>query len=291
MEKFSTWRDKGTGISPFLPVDQPSSSFKSYIVNPILLAFKWPSFIVLYLLASFAPKIILRVIARFYLGVSEIDLLIEGIRKLKRADIEKNKLDVGDIVVANFVSPIDIFVLFLVSKVKSLGDIVVIIPHQNSLYSFLAWDLVSLCFQALEDPVQNGKKVIDFQQATKGKLAVVFAEGTASNNKAVLPLQNAVAPLLAAPGSQVKVAIVRYHPGAVSLPVPHKTPFQYVCSLLTLRQVFVKVKLVPVGEKTLKSCKNAFAENGLSSVELGAADKVKFYAYFQNYALTSITNK
>ncbi|GEQ69276.1 hypothetical protein JCM33374_g2947 [Metschnikowia sp. JCM 33374] len=290
MEKFSNWRDKGTGISPFLPVDAKVSPVRKYAVNPALLAVKWPFFIALYLLASVAPKPATKLILKLLFSVSDIDLSVEGVRKSNTREIVKHKPSKGEIVVSNVVSPLDIFVIFIISTVTSLSSIAVVIPWKNDLYAFTAWHAVSVFFLPLASSVIQGTRIegnILDHESLKGKLVVVFAEGTASNNKAILPLQSQCSKVLSSGVSvPTKVTVLRYYPGTLTLPIPHMTQAQYVSKMLTLpTKAFVKVKIVPLQNVTLKACEQAFVENGLNRVELGVEQKAEFFKYFQDYSL------
>lgn len=287
MEKFSNWRDKGTGISPFLPVDPQVPAFRKFVINPALLALKWPLFVVLYTLASVAPKPATKIIFKWLFSVADIDLLVEGVRKSNVKEINAHKPSEGEIVVLNLVSPLDVFVIYLISSVSSLSSIVVVLPWKNNLYSFTVWQFLHTFFLSLENPVEHGTRLdVGAEKTLKGKLAIVFAEGTSSNNKAVLPLQQQCFPFLQATKAPVKVTVLRYFPGTLSLPVPNLTENQYVSRLFTLPgKAFVKVKVVPVQNVSTKACQMAFVENGLNHVELGLNEKTEFFKYFQNYSI------
>ncbi|OBA21503.1 hypothetical protein METBIDRAFT_42659 [Metschnikowia bicuspidata var. bicuspidata NRRL YB-4993] len=287
MEKFSNWRDKGTGISPFYPVEVKVSAARKYVVNPVILALKWPFFVALYLFASVAPKAATRIIFRSLFSIADIDLLVEGVRKSNANETNAKKPSVGEVVVLNLVSPLDIFVIFLTSNVESLSSLVVVIPWKEDLYTFTAWEALSVLFQPLDSSITQGARLGgDARDMMREKLVVVFAEGSASNNKAILPLQPPCAQLWQSGDPPVKVAVLRYYPNGLSLPVPHMTKAQYVSRLLTLpSKAFVKVKIVPLRAASLKACQAAFVENGLCHVQLGVEEKLKFFEYFQDYSI------
>ncbi|KAM9905142.1 hypothetical protein OXX79_002323 [Metschnikowia pulcherrima] len=287
MEKFSNWRDKGTGISPFLPTVVQTSSIRKFVVNPAVVAVKWPLFALLYLLVSVAPKPATRLIFSWLFSIADIDLSVEGVRKSNTKEIDAQRPSSGEIVVSNLVSPLDIFTIFLLSKVRSLSSIVVLIPWKTDLYKFTVWESLSLFFLPLESSISQGTKLEgNYQNALNGKLAVVFAEGTPSNNKAILPLQQQCAQLWSGLSIPVKVAVLRYYPSTISLPVPHVTRSQYLSKLFTLPgKAYIKVKIVPVKLPSLKMCQAAFVENGLNQVELGVQEKIEFFKYFQNYSV------
>lgn len=285
MEKFSAWRDKGTGISPFMPVDSPKSALRKYVADPLLVALKLPIFVVLYYAAFLAPKVVVRFVLFTLLGFSDIDVLVEGVRKLKVDEINRSRPSVNNVVIQNFVSPLDVFLLFYVSNVTSLRSIVVVIPRGDGLYTFSVWEALSLNFEELESHAL-GTKLADYS-ALKGKLVVLFPEGTASNNRAVLKFASVPQSLFDMPGFTTKTMAVRLYPNSAALPVPHLTKLQYLRKLLTSSGSYAKIKIIPHAKGSLALAKLAFADNGLNSVDLGLEQKKKFYAYYKDYALAN----
>lgn len=289
MEKFSTWRDKATGISPFMPVETPKTPLRKYVVDPVLVAVKLPLFVVLYYLSFLAPKPITRFVLATLFGISQIDVLVDGVRKLKTDEINRNRPGVNNVVVQNFVSPFDVFLLFSISNVSSLSSIAVLVPHDGALYRFTPWQTVQLCFGGL-DGATHGTKVTKYFDELKNKLVVLLPEQTPSNNRAVLPFAAVPSALFEMPSFTTKTVVLRMYPNSLALPVPHMTPFQYLVKMLSLpASSFVKVKIVPHAKGSLALAKLDFADNGLSTVELGLAQKRDFYAYYKSYALTNFT--
>lgn len=279
MEKFSNWRDKGTGIAPFMPHESPKSTLVLYVLDPFVLLLKWPLLVVLYGLISVAPKAITKQLLSL-LSVSDIDLLVEGVRKLRVDQVNASKPTIGEVVVSNHVSPLDVFVVFVTSNVSSLSDIQVIVPQNQKFYSFTVWEVLAM-------PFNSPRHVLDLSHLLASpdpkKLALVFAEGSTTNNKAVLAFDSSVTSMLA--DKKVKVAVLRYYPATVSLPVPHMSRTKYVSKLLTAKKGYVKVKLVPQEKTSISALQNAFLENGLSAVELTPADKASFYDYYLDFSL------
>lgn len=287
MEKFSTWRDKGTGISPFMPVENPKTLTKK-LLNPLLLAFKLPVFFLLYSISFIAPKPVVKLILSLF-GVSEIDVLVEGVRKVKTDEINKKKPAQNEVVVANFISPLDILLLFCISNVTSVSNIAVVIPGNGSLYQFSVWQFVLVSFSPLEEFLAEGTK-LDNYTSLQGKLVVLYPEGTPSNNRAVLPFEKIPQSFFEMPKFSYKTVVLRMYPNNLTLPVPHLTKFQYLCKALTLGNSLIKMKIVPLEKAySLTLAKLVFAENGLSIVDLGLTEKTKFYTYYKGYALADVT--
>lgn len=282
MEKFSTWRDKGTGISPFMPAENVKGPLQKYITGPLLLLVKLPAFFILYSLSLIAPKAVIRLLLSLF--VSAIDVLVEGVRKLKSAEIDKFKPTINDCIVSNYVSPLDVLLLFSIST-ASLGQTVVVIPSNGELYSYSVWQFVLESFTTLI----NGQKLTNFD-TLKDKLVLFFPEGTPLNNKAVLPFSKTPEKLFSMANFNYKTVVLRVYPNSITLPVPYLSKFGYLLKTLGLARGFVKVKIVPATLKyTLAQAKLVFPENGLNFVDLGLDAKKRFFAYYSDYALANVT--
>lgn len=287
MEKFSAWRDKGTGISPFMPADIPKSPVKKYVVDPVLILVKAPLFYFLYALAALAPKPAIKVVLSLVFGFEDVDVLVEGVRRTKTDEIDQNRPAVNQVVISNWISPLDIFVIFSLSTVASLGQIAVVVPTKGSLYRLSAWQTVSLFFGG--DVTVIGVKISTLA-SLKGNLVVLFAEGTSSNNRAVLPFVETSLMVFDTPGFTYKTVVLKMYPNSLTLPIPHLTKWQYLYRLLThLGKGYIKVKIVPMEKVSPISLKVIFADNGLSTVELSLEQKAKFHEYYQSYALSNFT--
>lgn len=280
MEKFSAWRDKGTGIAPFIPLSTPKTSIKKYVLDPVLLVVKLPLFFVLYWLSVVTPKAAIKTILSWSFGIS-LDISVAGVRKLNISEIHQAQPDKNSIVVSNFTSPLDIFVIFLSSKVSSLSAVTVLVPIDNTLYILTPWQVAWWCFQPIG--LKCGIKLTsENEKNLKNKLVVVFAEGTTSNNRAVLSMNSVIEPLFSMSGFKYQTTLLLWYPNTVSTPIPIKTPFLYLCGLLTLSSgSYVKVKITPNDKGSLSASRAAYQENGVNLINLGAADKKKFFEYYQ----------
>lgn len=293
MEKFSNWRDKGTGISPFMPVDNPQQPLKKFLVNPVVVAVKLPLLYILYAFTLMAPKPVLLVILKHIFGVSDIDLLVEGVRKLKTAEIDRKRPGLNHLVVANFISPIDVLLLFVISAATSINSVVILLPRDGKLHALSFWQFAKVPFLEPGAPL-NGAELADYA-TLKNKFVILFPEGTSSNNKAVLPFDKSIDPkLLQLSGFSYLTIVLRVYPNLITLPVPNVTPFQYMCKLLTVGKVFVKAKIVPhlgLEPYSIKAAREVFPDNGLSLVgdDMNVKEKTKFFAYYKGYALSQVT--
>jgi len=287
MEKFSAWRDKGTGISPFMPLDIAKSPVKKYVVDPILLLVKLPVFFILYIVAAVAPKPAIKAVFSLLFGFSDIDVLVEGIRRTRTAEIDRNRPGINQVVISNWISPLDVFLVYILSNVASLKQVAVVLPSNGALYTVSAWLTISLFFG--EEVVNVGEKIVDFS-SLKDKLVLYFVEGTASNNRAVLPFASTSTSYFDSPGFTYKALVLKMYPNSLTLPIPYLSRWQYLTRLLThLSKGLFKVKIVPMETISANSLRLVYADNGLSTVELGSDQKEKFREYYKSYALSNFT--
>lgn len=269
-----------------MPVDLVKSPFSRFLVDPILLLLKVPLFFLLYALAIVAPKPTIKAVLSILFGFQEIDVLVEGVRRTKTAEIDKNRPALNQVIISNWISPLDVFLVYSMSNVASLNQIEVVVPNKGALYSMSAWQTISLFFGG---DVSVGKK-IDTYSSLKGKLVVYFAEGTASNNRAVLPFARAPSGFFDVLGFSYKFLVLKMYPNSLTLPIPHMSKWQYLSRLLThVGKGFIKAKIVPIDKASANTFRLIFADNGLNTVELGAEQKEKFFEYYQSYALTNFT--
>lgn len=289
MEKFSTWRDKGTGISPFMPPESAESFAFKFIVSPVLVCVKAPLFVLLYLATYIAPKPAIKLAFSWLLGIKDIDLLVEGIRKTKTEEINRHKPQLNDVVIVNLISPLDVFILFVVSAVNSLRQIVVVVSSPDGLMRFSVWEYVSFMFSDLDSRFPKDNKLSSFKEL-EGKMVIFFPEGTSTNNKAILPFIQIPESFLSIPGFSYKTIVLRMYPNILTLPVPHMTKSQYIRKLLSQREkTFVKVRIVPNEKASLNASKVIFAENGLNTVQLGLKEKKDFFTFYRSYTVSKLT--
>lgn len=281
MEKFSNWRDKGTGIAPFIPLSAPKTPVTKYLVDPLLILVKFPFFIILYWFTLLAPKPAVKAIFIWIFRIST-DVLVEGLRKLNKAEILRSLPDKNTVVVSNFSTPLDVFVIYLSSKVSSLSAVKVIVPIDSALYVLSAWQAAWLCFQPIGQ-VCGTKLTSQNEKTLANKLVVVFAEGTSSNNRALLSFSSVLEPIFALKGFSYQTMLLLWYPNTIPVPIPVVGPIQYMAQLFTLSsRPYVKVKITPNPQGSLKASKLAYQDNGVNMVDLGVAEKKKFYEYYQS---------
>ncbi|KAH3660172.1 hypothetical protein OGAPHI_007377 [Ogataea philodendri] len=191
MEKFNDWRDKGTGISPFMPIPPPNSSVVvKYIAGPVFALLKLGPAVVLGLLltitwpVSFLFKPLLRLFLLLIFNVSEVEFTADGVKRSNTKQINAKRPKNGQIVFVNFSSPLDSLVLFLSSTSSST---VFLFADSKGNLRQLSGLIDSFKF-ALSQPIiypASDKGISDLSKY-KSKVVFIFAEGTTSNNRGVL---------------------------------------------------------------------------------------------------------
>ncbi|KAI0462946.1 hypothetical protein LJB42_003750 [Komagataella kurtzmanii] len=185
MEKYTTYRDKGTGISPFLPLNKPKVNIFLRLAGVVLGVLKLLVLLIVGLLYPVVPLLSTKAVL-FLLNV-DVDVSVDNIKKANKPLIQLNLPQKGDFVISNYQSPLDPLVLSLITN-NRLKNIVWLIPDiEGNLYEY---SLFGVVVHALSSPnlhaQKNGKK-IQLSSISESKTVFLFPEGTTSNNKSILP--------------------------------------------------------------------------------------------------------
>ncbi|KAF9156522.1 hypothetical protein DFQ26_009311 [Actinomortierella ambigua] len=195
MEKFSRWRDAGTGIQPFLPpvpARQSTSALES-LISALSMVIK-P---VLGLAKLLVAAVVSTVMFIFVDGIGSILTETVTLRRGRSAGAAassskkasgKKAMPWGQIIVSNWTSYID--VLYLAFRYDPVFT--QIYPDTLTVREVSMWKAMELSGSYPELAPPQGVQtypLIDFlkdsQQKGKGPI-VIFAEGTTSNNRALL---------------------------------------------------------------------------------------------------------
>ncbi|KAK6456236.1 vacuolar protein sorting protein 66 [Scheffersomyces xylosifermentans] len=291
MEKFSSWRDKGTGISPFMPVPFPLEQEKSTVKKWLQLTVKTLVFLVklpflilftlIYYLTSFKP------LAQFVLlilfGFNNLDFSVENVKKSNTIAINKNKPGANEVIVVNYVSPLDGLIYAVISKTWNWRNIKILIPVQSGeLYEYSIWSLILHAF----DNTHLGTPIGDSDHY-KSKVVFLLLEGTTSNNKALLPFVK-LKPSYTFKGFTVKSLVVKIKPAYFTLPIP-TSKIGYLFELLTnldqLKNNYIRLKSYQFDSFAPETIKSSFEMNSLNAINqnLNIAEKENFIAYYNNH--------
>ncbi|OUM51555.1 hypothetical protein BVG19_g658 [[Candida] boidinii] len=200
MEKFSDWRDKATGISPFMPIPKPKGSIViNNIIKPITFIIKLPILIILSIFFIFFNNILtikpirdfflFNLILKFIFNIKDIEVIVEGVKKSNLKLINDKKPEINDICILNYSSPFDAVAFSLISKsnkiVYLLSDKNGNLMKFNSLFNFFKFTAFNQNINDEDSTICDGGILKDVSEL-RGKTACVFFEGTPSNNKSIL---------------------------------------------------------------------------------------------------------
>ncbi|TVY33735.1 putative lysophosphatidic acid:oleoyl-CoA acyltransferase [Lachnellula subtilissima] len=257
MEKYSQFRDRGSGIAPFFPVSsQPAGIYLP--VHIFLFLFKLPFFIAIsstyflflqwFPLGSLAKKAILWMILGIP-GVWWIDLQIDGVKKGSLAKKHEGRVpEPTNIIASSFTSPIDS--LYLAAIFDPIFT--VSYPHTRQV-QFVS--LFGAIFRALAKPKEyppKGAKMTDLKTLLAEhptRVIVVFPECTTTNGKGIMPFSPSL--LTTPPGTKIFPISLRYSPPDITTPVPGQY-WAFIWNLLSQPTHCIRVRIAEVVYNTSK---------------------------------------
>ncbi|CAG8983160.1 hypothetical protein HYALB_00010308 [Hymenoscyphus albidus] len=257
MEKYSQYRDRGSGIAPFFPVSSqpagiylPGRIFLFVIKLVFLLAASTTYFFVLqwFPLPSLVKKAMLWTILGIP-GVWWIDLQIDGVRKGSLAKKHTGRVpEPGDIIASSFTSPLDS--LYLAAIFDPIFTISY--PHTRQVQYI---SLFGAIFRALSSPREyppNGAKMTDLHTLVAEhptRVIVVFPECTTTNGGGIMPFS----PSLLSTPTKTKIFPIslRYTPPDVTTPVPGQY-WSFCWNLLSQPTHLIRVRIAEVVYNTSK---------------------------------------
>ncbi|KFY41158.1 hypothetical protein V494_03166 [Pseudogymnoascus sp. VKM F-4513 (FW-928)] len=247
MEKYSQFRDRGSGIAPFFPVTSPSSTL--YLpVNIFLFVVKLPLFLAIAVayffflqwlpLGAFVRKAMLWVILGAP-GIWWIDLQIDGVKKGSLAR-EKQRLPApSSIIASSFTSPVD--ALYLAAIFDPVFTVSYPGTRQVRPISLLGAMLRAL--SAPEEAPAADVKLVDLGTLVSenpDSVIVVFPECTTTNGKGILPLSPS---LLTVPATTKIFPInLRYSPPDITTPIPGSY-WSFIWNLLSQQTHCIRVRI------------------------------------------------
>ncbi|KAI9711989.1 MAG: hypothetical protein M1820_001697 [Bogoriella megaspora] len=226
MEKYSQYRDRGSGIAPFFPVPtQPSGALLPFniflfaIRIPILLTFS----IVYFVVFSWLPIGSLIKKASLWLilgtpGIWWIDLQIDGVKKGSLSKYTKTRLPgPNTIIAASHTSPLDALYLAAIFDPIFTASY----PSTRLVQPLSLFHAIIHALQAPSPTPPRNTPLVPLSTLlaqNPDRAIVVFPECTTTNGRAILPFSPS---LLSSPGD-VKIFPVslRYTAPDITTPVP-----------------------------------------------------------------------
>ncbi|KAI9723557.1 MAG: kinesin-like nuclear fusion protein [Chrysothrix sp. TS-e1954] len=229
MEKYSQYRDKGSGIAPFFPIPQEPSGvylpFHLFLVIfriPFLLTIGLSYFLCLQYLpiGPLGRKAALWAILSVP-GIWWVDLQIDGVRRGSLSKATSQLPRPGSILVASTTSPLD--ALYLAAIFDPIFTIS--FPHSKliipvSLFRAILQPLLpsSLALSPPTGSTSHLTTLPELAAANRDRVIVVAPECSPTNGRAILPLS----PSLLSVPPEVKIfpTSLRYTPADVTTPLP-----------------------------------------------------------------------
>lgn len=267
MEKYSQYRDRGSGIAPFFPV-RPDPSGIALPLHVFLFACRLPlllgaSAIYFLLLSWLSVGLLVRKAALWLIlgipGVWWIDLQIDGVRRGSLAKHHKNRLpSPGTVIASSFTSPLDALYL------AAIFDPVFTISYPNTrlverVNLFRAF-LHALAPPATHPPPNAKLTTLAALIAQNPDTSiVVWPECTTTNGRGILPFSPS---LLTVPArTKIFPLSLRYSPGDVTTPIP-QTYFDFLWNLCSKPTHCIRVRIAEAVFNTSASPKQSAAASG-----------------------------
>ncbi|KAJ9134611.1 Acyltransferase [Pleurostoma richardsiae] len=271
MEKFSQFRDRGSGISPFIPINTPSSAASS-ILHAFVFIFRLPFFLT-YVVAYFLllQHLPLPAVGRKLLlwgmmgipGIWWVDLQIDGVKRGSLSSQPPERVPhPRSVIAASFTSPID--ALYLAAVFDPVFTVSYPSTRKVQRVSLLRAVLLALSPKQFA-PAPTGKNLTDLRALLErypGRAVAVFPECGTTNGKGVLPFSPS---LLAVPrGVKIFPVSMRYTPPDITTPVP-RAYAGFLWNLLSRPTHCIRVRIAEATYNT------ASATNGVEPVDSSSA--------------------
>ncbi|KAH8909139.1 hypothetical protein BR93DRAFT_531856 [Coniochaeta sp. PMI_546] len=226
MEKFSQFRDRGSGVAPFAPISTPSTPLLS-AAHVALFSFRLPIFLFFFTLYfTTLHHLPLPLAARKLLlwglmsipGIWWIDLQLDGVKRGTLSSAPRYRVPYpGSVIAASYTSPLDILYL------AAVFDPVFTISYPGSRKVRRVGLLGALAhtFSAPPSHPPTGAGLTDLAAliaANPDRVVAVFPEGGTTNGRGVLPLTPSLASVPA--DKRIFPVSMRYTPPDITTPVP-----------------------------------------------------------------------
>ncbi|KAI6246843.1 putative lysophosphatidic acid:oleoyl-CoA acyltransferase [Erysiphe necator] len=271
MEKYSQFRDRGSGVAPFFPIKAKSSG-KYLPIYILLFIVKFPFIIIAaiyFLLLQWLPLAPVRKAMLWILlgipGLWWIELQIDGVRKGSLAKKHAGRIPgPSDVIASSFTSPID--ALYLAAIFDPIFTISY--PHTEKVQIV---SLLSAIFRALAKPEEyppKDAKMTDIKTIVadnQDRAVVVFPECTTSNGLGILRL----CPSLLTVSSKTKIfpLHLRYTPPNITTPIPWLY-FSFLWNLLATPTHSIRVHIAKPLYNNTPSQVNSIGHITITSSEI-----------------------
>ncbi|KAL6799484.1 hypothetical protein GGI42DRAFT_56260 [Trichoderma sp. SZMC 28013] len=248
MEKYSQFRDRATGIAPFLPVSSPSSAISTlthvllFLVRlPIFLTYALGYFIVFHPLPL---PVFIRKIALWGLmaipGIWWIDLQLDGVKRGTLSEQPRERVPhPGSIIAANFTSPVDaIYLAAIFDPVFTISY-----PGERKVRRIGLLQAVMKALAPVTTQPAPSAQLVDLKELVKqypNRVIAVFPECGTTNGKAILPFSPSI--LQTPPDVHIFPVSIRYTPSEITTPIPGQW-LRFLWTLLSRPTTCIRVRI------------------------------------------------
>ncbi|KAA8907368.1 hypothetical protein FN846DRAFT_947569 [Sphaerosporella brunnea] len=247
MEKFSNYRDRGTQIAPFLPINGQRSTFQT-IYGAIIFLFRLPFFL------SVAGSYLLFVhwlpvgslIRKAWLwsilgvcGVWWVDLQVEGVKRGSLARAATKLPGPGNIIVSSYTSPLDaIYLAAIFDPIFTASYPTTRLVERVSLPLFLWRYFTSPILRPAEPNALIS--LPELLRQNPNRTVLMFPEATPTNGRGILRFTPALTS--APPKTKIFPISLKYSPPDVTTPVPGAY-LKFLWSLLSRPTHCIRVRI------------------------------------------------
>ncbi|KAI0884155.1 uncharacterized protein GGS22DRAFT_164977 [Annulohypoxylon maeteangense] len=231
MEKYSQFRDRGSGISPFIPSTTPTSPV-SKLLHGVLFLFRLPFFLgysaFFFLFLDHLPSLLIPQVVRKLLlwtllgipGIWWVDLQLDGVKRGSLSQQPSTRFPGNarrSIIAAQFTSPVD--ALYLAAIFDPIFTISY--PGTRKVQRVSLFRAILLALAPPTSTPSNYNNLTTLRalvDQNPHRVIAVFPEMTTTNGKGILPFSPS---LLSAPAdAHIFPVSMRYTPPDITTPVP-----------------------------------------------------------------------
>ncbi|KAG8160857.1 hypothetical protein KVR01_009121 [Diaporthe batatas] len=278
MEKFSQFRDRGSGISPFIPHTAPSST-PAKLMHLALFVFRLPflvSYVAFYFLLAqhvpLLPQALNKLLVWALLAIPQIwwgDLQLDGVKRGSLSQQPPGRMPSAppaSVIAASFTSPVD--AVYLAAVFDPIFT--VSYPRSRRVSRVGLWGAIwhALSPAQLRAGPPSGTDgsltTVDALLAENpGRVVVVFPECATTNGQGILPFSPS---LLTVPaGVKIFPVSIRYASPAITTPVPGAWA-SFLWRLLSRPTHVMRIRIAEAVYNT------AGAVNGVGAAEASGVD-------------------
>ncbi|CAJ2510474.1 Uu.00g132830.m01.CDS01 [Anthostomella pinea] len=266
MEKYSQFRDRGSGISPFIPTTTPSSPIATLMHAGIFL-FRLPLFVFYFAFYFLVldwlplPQVARKLLLWTMLGIPGIwwvDLQLDGVKRGALSQQPDTRFP-GDrsVIAAQFTSPVDaIYLAAIFDPIFTVSY-----PGTQKVQRVSLFRAVVLALSPpvlAPPPASSGLTTVRaLVEQNPRRVVAVFPEMTTTNGKGIMPFSPSV---LSAPSdAQIFPVSMRYTPPDIATPVPGAYA-TFLWKLLSKPTHYIRVRIAQGMPNTSAAATNGAAD-------------------------------